>query len=166
MRLVILWVVICLFALFAFSLILLSIKFYMIGMVGTQEILVSLEEENFAGSQAQDLANEVSGINEELGRLEFFYKNQMSFSNALSLVIRAMPDQTRLNTVYLSIQSEDDKQKFKSSLTGFSSDRETLFFLKRNLENEPSFAEIDFPPSNWVRPTDINFSVNFNVNGH
>ena len=149
LKLVIIWGVIALFIIIALSLILLSIKFYVSGMVEAQEILVRLEEERFTRSQAQDLANEIVQLNAELGRLDSFYKNQ-----------------GRLNTLYFNIQNENGVQILKNSLTGYSPDRETLFVLKKNLEDEVDFREIDFPPLNWVKPADINFSVTFNINEH
>ncbi|MBI2042460.1 MAG: hypothetical protein HYT21_01810 [Candidatus Nealsonbacteria bacterium] len=166
LRLVVIWGVIALFAFVALFLILLSIKFYVSGMVDAREILVRLEEERFAGSQAQDLTDEIGAINAEINRLEFFYQNQISFSGALSLVAAAMPNQARLNTLYFNIQNEDGEQTLKSSLTGYAPVREALFVLKKNLGDESGFRDIDFPPSNWVKPADINFSVTFNINEH
>ena len=166
LKLVIIWGVIALFIIIALSLILLSIKFYVSGMVEAQEILVRLEEERFTRSQAQDLANEIVQLNAELGRLDSFYKNQIKISDVLSRVAVAMPDQGRLNTLYFNIQNENGVQILKNSLTGYSPDRETLFVLKKNLEDEVDFREIDFPPLNWVKPADINFSVTFNINEH
>lgn len=156
-KLIIIWGLIVIFSLVAFSLILLSIKFYVSSMVETQE-------ERFTDSQGQNLLNEVGDINEELRLLGLFYQNQIIFSSAFLLVVNAIPKEININTLYFSIKIEEDGPILVGSLTGHSPNREALFSLKKNMEDEPSFWNIDFPPSNWVKPTDINFSITFNIN--
>ena len=52
-------------------------------------------------------------------------------------------------------------EDFSASLRGFSPDREYLSQFKKNLESNASFKDVNFPPSTWVKPRDIEFSISF-----
>ncbi|NIR48449.1 PilN domain-containing protein, partial [candidate division KSB1 bacterium] len=45
------------------------------------------------------------------------------------------------------------------SINGTARDRAALSAFARELENEPRFANIDLPISNFVKETDIDFSL-------
>lgn len=49
-------------------------------------------------------------------------------------------------------------------LSGWAKSRQELFNFKKALEDEKNFKEVYFSPDSWVKPTDINFSLNFQTN--
>ena len=104
-----------------------------------------------------DLEKKINNANATFSELSLFYKNGGSLVDILTKISRALPQ-----GIYLtSINANPSLTQF--SLTGFSKTREILLILKGNLEKETSFAEIYFPPENWVAPIDVNFVVNFKI---
>jgi Tfp pilus assembly protein PilN len=138
-------------------LILFSIKIYISGEVETQKILLSQEEERFKGTQTQNLEEKIISSNQILSKLSSFYSRQISLTEVLEKISQGLP-----SGAYLTIFNFNSENN-QVSLSGFSSSREILLEFKKNLEKEENFQEIYCPPSNWVKPTDIDFVVNFKI---
>lgn len=138
-----------------------SIKVYVSGEVRAEEILFSQKEKEINTPQAQTLQKNLISFNQTLSRLYNFYENQILFSDILKKISETLPNGVSLTSISISPVLLAGDWKMGCDLTGFSSTRETLLLLKENLEKEKSFGEISFPPTNWVKPTDINFTVNF-----
>jgi len=136
-------------------LVLFSIKISVSGKLESQKILVDVKEKQLKVSEIQVLREEIKMINQELFKLETFYQQQFSLVEILEKISKNIPPKIYLNSLYYS------KDNFQISLSGFSPNREILFELKENLERE--FKDVYFPPQNWVKPKDIDFSVNFKI---
>lgn len=147
------------FFLASLFLILLSIKIYISGGVLSQKILVDSEEEKFKISEIQKLEEEIKSTNQNLEKLTSFYKGQPNLTELLEKISKILPEKTYLTTFTLT--SSDKEKKIKISLGGYSPTRELLFEFKKRLEAEPDFKEIYFPPSNWIKPKDIDFLATF-----
>lgn len=137
------------------ALILFSIKVSISGQAEAQKILLLQEEKKFEESQIQNLEEKITVSNQALLKLNSFYQSQTNLTEILEKISETLP-----TGVYLTILNFNPAQ---ISLSGFSPTREILLEFKQNLEQEELFGEIYFPPSNWVKPTDINFSVNFKI---
>lgn len=143
-------------------LILFSIKIFIIGEVDVQKILFAEREKEFKNTQMQNLQNNLTDFNKKLSQLDSFYQNQSNLSEILEEISKTLPSGVYLNNLSVVPQKEEDAG-FICNLSGFSSDRQTLLTLKGNLEKEKNFQEVFSPSSNWVKPTDINFTVNFKI---
>lgn len=159
-----------LFLIFLISLILIlfSIKIFISGEVEVQRILLSAEEKRFKESQIQNLEEKINTSNQTLSKLNLFYQNQLNLTEILEKISAALPLEAYLTTFSLnpiSTPAGGETQKYLAqvSLGGFSPTREILLGLKEALEKEELFGEIYFPPSNWVKPTDIDFSVTLRI---
>ncbi len=146
-----------LFLIFLISLILIlfSIKIFISGEIEVQKILLSAEEKRFKESQIQNLEEKINASNQTLSKLNLFYQNQLNLTETLEKISGTLPPGTYLTTLNLNLA--------QISLSGFSPTREILLEFKENLDKEGTFGEIYFPPSNWVKPIDIDFSVNFKI---
>ncbi len=146
-----------LFLIFLISsiLILFSIKIFISGEIEIQRILLSAEEKRFKESQIQNLEEKINASNQTLSKLNLFYQNQLNLTETLEKISGTLPPGTYLTTLNLNLA--------QISLSGFSPTREILLEFKENLDKEGTFGEIYFPPSNWVKPIDIDFSVNFKI---
>lgn len=134
------------------SLALFSIKTYISGKAQSEKILIP--------AQLQGQEEQIREINEKLQKLNSFYGKQVSFSGILEKVSKILPRGIRL----ASLSSETVKSgDSKISLQGFSPTRDLLLQLKKDLESESGFRDINFPPSNWVKAENIDFSVNFHI---
>jgi len=158
-KLVIILGMLVLFFLTCFSLILFSIKTFTSGQTEVQKILFNQREEEFKNSQIQIFQERVVSINKTLSQLNSFYQNKLYFTEFLERTSKTIPSEIYLTN--LSAVSHLEKINF--SLSGFSPTRDILLELKRNLEKEEKFTNINFPPSSWVESESINFSVTFEI---
>ena len=137
------------------ALILFSIKISISSQLEVQKVLLLQEEKKFKESQIQNLEEKIAISNQTLLKLNSFYQSQNNLTEILEKISEAIPSSTYLTTLNLNLD--------KISLSGYSPTREILLEFKKNLEKEKLFEEIYFPPSNWVKPSDIEFSVNFKI---
>jgi len=137
------------------ALILFSIKISIAGQLEAQKILLLQEEKNFEESQIQSLEEKITASNQAISKLNSFYQRQISLAEILEKIFETLPSSIYLTTLDFNLD--------QFSLFGYSHTREILLEFKKNLEKEELFEEIYFPPSNWVKPADIDFSVNFKI---
>lgn len=137
------------------ALILFSVKISISGQLEVQKILLLQEEKKFEESQIQSLEEKITTSNQSLSKLNSFYQSQTNLTEILEKISETLPPETYLTDLNLSLA--------QISLSGFSPTREILLEFKKNLEEEQTFGEIYFPPSNWIKPTDIDFLVNFKI---
>ncbi|KPJ71817.1 hypothetical protein AMJ50_00705 [Parcubacteria bacterium DG_74_3] len=140
-------------------LILFSVKTYISGQVEAQKILLSQKE--LESPQIEELAEKIKESNLVFSNLNSFYQQNLDITEILEKISQALPSGSYIHGFDLSLL--EGEYPAQVALTGFSPNRETLLEFKKNLEAEKLFQEIYFPPQNWVRPTDIIFSVNFKI---
>jgi hypothetical protein len=147
------------------TLILFSIKISISGQTEAQKILLLYEEKKFEESQIQNLEEKITISNQTLLELNSFYQGQTNLTEILEKISETSPTNVSLVTLDFSPLATTKNEKYAAqiSLSGFSPTREILLEFKKNLEKEQTFEEIYFPPSNWVKPTNIDFSVNFKI---
>jgi len=139
------------------SLALFFIKIYILGELENWKTILEIEEKKFKVSEIQDFQKKITLINRNLSGLDSFYQGQADLTKILEKISQILPP-----GVYLSSLSWQ-KGTAQLGISGFASLRENLFELKKNLEKEKDFEEIYFPPSNWVKPKDIDFYVVFKI---
>ncbi len=154
--------------LISLTLILFSIKIFISGETKAQKILLLEEEKKFKESQIQNLEEKINISNQTLSKLDLFYQNQLNLTEILEKTSETLPPGAYLTTFSLNplpTPAEGETQKYLAqiSLTGFSPTREILLEFEEALGKEELFGEIYFPPSNWVKPTDIDFSVTLRI---
>lgn len=156
---IILWLLVLFFAV-CLILILFSLKIYLQAQVKEQKTFLSQTQKEASISEVKDFKEKVRLINLKLINLESFYESKVYFSEILEEISETLPENTYLTNLSLEKGKED---KIMVSLSGFSLNRELLFELKKNLEEKQNFKEVYFPPSNWVKPTNINFVISFEI---
>lgn len=145
-----------------FSLILSSVNIFISGEMETEKILLEQRKRELENPRVKQLRKNLISFNETLSQLESFYQDQIRYALILEEISETLPPGSYLTTLSLSFQSGEDK--ISCALSGFSPSRQTLLKLKENLEDKEIFEEIHFPPVNWVKPTDVDFNVNFKIN--
>jgi len=144
------------------SLILFSIKIFISGEAEAQKIIFAQREKEFENPQIQGLRDNLLLFNKELLKLDSFYKNQSNLSQILEQISKTLPKGIYLNNLSIAPQGGTTGE-FKCSLSGFSPDRQTLLAFKGNLEQGKIFKNINFPAINWVKQTDINFTISLAI---
>jgi len=143
------------------SLLFISINIFIEGGIETQKILFDQREKELETFKMQALQNDLVSFNKTLVSLKSFYQNEDDFVDILEIISNTIPDGTNLSNLSVSPQSKGD---IVCNLSGSSPDRDLLLKLKENLEKEELFTDVYFPPANWVKPADINFTASFKIN--
>lgn len=160
-KLVLILGIIFLAFLVSLALILFSIQIYISGQIEAQKILFS--QKKGESSQIQDFQEKIKFSNLSFSKLNSFYQEVFNGSEILEKISQALPSGTYLTNFTLSTVTKKEEYPVQTSLSGFSVNRETLLEFKKNLESQELFKEVYFPPSNWVEPINIDFSVNFKI---
>lgn len=160
-RLIMLLGVLLFLFLVSLSLVLLSVRIYVSGKTNSQEILLELEKSEFQSSESQAIEEDINSVNSILSQIDYFYRNQRRYADFLEKISDNLPEGAYFDSLNLNYLSQEEETNV--SLRGYFPSRELLFEFKKILEEEPSFYEVDFPPSNWVKPVDITFTVSFRL---
>lgn len=144
------------FFLICFVAVLFSIKVYFKSQANLYEnTFFSLKNESEI-KKIEEFRQYVKRMNIKISGSNEFYKNKIYFSDMLEKISQTLPENIFLNN--LSINSD-----LAVFLSGFSLKVEDLLALKDNLKEEEGFSNIYFPPANWVKPENINFSASFSI---
>lgn len=158
---VILWFL-ALFFICCLSLILLSINIYLKSEAATRKAILKEAEEKFNQSEAWVFQGKINSANSELKKLEQFYEGKIYFSEILGEVSQLVPPQISLKS-FSAVLCSDEAECLKIALGGFAEARDDLFEFKKVLEGKSNFKEVNFPPANWVKPTNVDFSATFKI---
>lgn len=161
-KVIILWLLV-LFFLFCLILILLSNKIYSQSQIDGQKGLLLEVKKELEQSEIKELETKVNTANLTFTKLNSFYQKKIYFSEILEKISKILPPEVSLNNLSSQLSLIGEEKGIKVSLSGFAKTRENLFEFKQNLEKEPGFKEISFPPQNWVKPFNIDFSVSFTI---
>lgn len=138
-------------------LVLLSNNIYIKGEADSQKFSVGLGEQAVQVGEIREVRAKIVQAAQAISKLNSFYKNKRDSTEILENIFQTLPENTYLTS--LSWQ----KDSGRVLLSGFSPGRDILLEFKNNLEAKDRFFEVDFPPQNWVKPTDIFFQVSFKV---
>ena len=142
-----------------FSLILCSINIFLSGELKSQEIIYTQREKELKNPQIQAFQTNLADFNKKISQLDSFYQDQFAFTEILEKISGMIPPEISFLSLSLSLK----EKTAECSFSGFSPSRDILVQFKDILEKEESFTEIYFPPTCWIKPEDINFTINFNI---
>lgn len=158
----ILWLLV-LFFLSCLVLILFSVKIFSQSQIQSQKVLLLAAKKELEQSEIAELEAKVNSANLIFTKLNSFYQKKIHFSEILEKISEILPQGVPLTNLSSQLSSLEEENVIKVSLSGFAPTRESLFEFKQNLEKEPRFKEISFPPANWVKPLNVDFSVSFTI---
>ncbi len=159
-RLILILGIVFLLFLISLSLILFSIKIYIESRAEALRVLTDIEEKKFEDSEAQEIYQKILLADENISKMKLFYQDEEKVTIVFEEILKTMPSGLRLDSFSWK------KETLQMTLSGFSPTWEILFEFKENLEKEKDFIEVYFPPSNWVKATDIDFNVSFKIRQH
>lgn len=164
------WILVLLFFVLLLSAMFL-IKFYLqiqtaylkTQLVGNKQIL----ERNIN----EEILNKINSLSFSFEELNAFYRQRIYISKVLEKISQLLPSTTYLTNFSVSpnlaLESENDELKqlvgFNVYVAGFSPTREEVLQFKADIEGEEGFKEVFFPLTNWVKSTNIDFSLSFKV---
>jgi len=115
--------------------------------------------------EIEEFQEKIKIANQTFKKLSDFYKNEFYLSETIERVSQLLPESLYLNSFSANLFPAEEKEEkhINFSFSGFAPNREDLFKLRNNFKEEEKFSDVYFPPTNWTKPSDIDFSVNFNV---
>jgi Tfp pilus assembly protein PilN len=152
--------------------IILSFLFY-ISKENTQvdKKIITIENQ-IAEPQFDVLKKQINTANQNLNKISNTKKEQVSSVDVLEKISSLVPSEIYLKsfTFQNTFKGTEDKETkemigtffAKITISGVSQNRETLFLFKKSLDQEKSFQNVYFDPSSWVKPTNAEFSLDFN----
>jgi hypothetical protein len=151
--------------LIALTLILLSVKINVEGLDKAYLILnesgqkvIKLEKEHTQTLGVQNLKEEVKETNDNLSKLNSFFKEPPDLILTLGRISELLPPNSYLTD--FSYQRDSNQ----IILSGFCENREVLFQLKKNLESQGDLKDFYFPSSNWLNPDNFKLSFKLEIN--
>lgn len=133
--------------------------------------IIALDQQ-IKGPQFEALKKQIDTANQNLYKISNTKKEQVSSVNVLEKISSSLPEKAYLQ--YFSFQNsfKDTENKetkeiardffAKIRMGGVTQDRETLFLFKKSLDQEKSFQNVYFDPSSWVKPSNAEFTIDFN----
>ncbi len=139
-------------------LVLMSIRFYILGEIASRSIILNQSEKIYQTPDFILYKTAVQNYNKDFEQILNFYKNQTFFSSALE-VVSEIPRPRGLYFTGLSVKR--NKDKLSASVSGFAKSREDLLNFKSSIEKAKQISNVYFLPQSWIKPTNINFSLTF-----
>ena len=162
-RLVLLLGIIFGIAFLSLSVFLLVIQVSLVTERLSQEFKLSSFEEKSAKEDSTLI--EIKRLNSKLKNIENFKQEHRSLKDVLDEVGSSLTQDLHLVSFSYTPSFETKKKggtPIKTpatiAVTGKAQTREQLLSFKDALQANPFFAEVVFPPSNWVSPSDITFA--------
>lgn len=159
---IILWLLF-LFFLVCLILILFAIEIYIKGQVEAQKILSKETEKELGQSELKEIKEKLKAANTTLAALDSFYQKRIYFTDILERISRTLPSEVYLTNLSATFSSTEEGDGIKVSLSGFSPTQEKLLEFLDNLDEEDGFEKVYFPTANWVKDTDIDLFVTFEI---
>lgn len=142
-----------------FSVSLFLVLFYIKTYIQVQVELFGnfIEEIDSKFSKEDENLQKINNSFEEVSNLLSFYKENKYLTETLDEIFKIIP-----KGIYLNSLSWDSKTGL-FSLTGFSAKREDLLELRERLRLKENVNEINFPPQNFVKSSNIDFQISFKI---
>jgi hypothetical protein len=143
-----------LFFFLSLCLILLSIKFYLSGMLNSQKILLEKEEKILNLEEER----EIKKYNEILSKIGDFYQKKVFLFPKIESFFEKIPKTIYLKELEVRL---DKKGEISFWFSGFSKTRENLLDLIKILKE--NYQEVSFPPEILLKEAEIDFSITFKI---
>jgi len=139
----------------AFLALLSSIWLFLNIQQNSAAIIYQNTRNNSQNESFKKFENEISQVNQKLIYLDALQKESKHYSFVLEKLTELAPPDIKFSSFSASGN--------KISLTGFAAGRRALLDLKDALSQSPYFNKVDMPLQNFLKQTDINFFVSFEI---
>ena len=92
-----------------------------------------------------------------------FYENNLNLSQILEKIEKTIPGGIYLKQFSLGSTVREKEKRVQFTLSGYAPNRDRLLEFRENLKNEEGISEVNFSPTSWIEPTEINFTVIFQL---
>lgn len=144
------------------ALVLLTLTIHLRGEVEYQSSVLETKRGESKTDEIESIQDEFSDYNEKVSKLQKFYKQQDHPSKFLKELDSVLPPSVYLTSLSYN-KVEGGEYQARVRLSGYCPSRETLLGLKNKIDEKAEWGELELPPSNWVKPADISFKLNFKI---
>lgn len=160
-KLAVIWGIVILVSLVCLTLILLSIKFYVLAETDYQKNLLQQAEQKNKTSDFTASVGIMQRYDATLSQLDSFYKKEIYFNQALK-IITDVPAPKGLYLTNFSL-NRDEKGTVQAGVSGVSDTRDNLLIFKNSIEQSQGIKNPYFSPESWISPKNVNFSLTFGI---
>lgn len=139
--------------------ILFAARVYLDAEINLQAAFATEKEKEQKKTVIQDFKKDLERINEKLQSIQEISNRDVYLADIFKKISLFLPDGAYLT----NFSFRYDVKPAKISIGGFCPTREKLLLFQKNMESDENFVKVYFPSSNWVKGTDIDFFVNFEI---
>ena len=143
------------------TLVLLTIKFYILAETDSQENIFKQNQQSSQYTEQSNFINVVKGYNSTLAQIDSFYKKELYFNQALDILNR-VPSPNGLYFTNFSL-SRIENGNIKMDVSGVSATRDNLLIFKHNVEADKEIKNPYFSPESWISAQNTNFSLSLEI---
>lgn len=122
--------------------------------------LVLEKEEELKATQFQGFKKIIEKSNQDLSSIQNLWQEEIFITSFFEKISSLTPSSIYFQSLSFQKTIQGGTAMADIRISGFAPTRETLFSFRGILEEDKAFQNIYFPPSSWVRPTNIDFSLN------
>jgi len=160
-KLATIWGAVILISLICLTLILLSIKFYILTETDSQKNILKQTEQKNKTPDFVNFNSIIEKYNVTLAQLDSFYEKEVYFSQALNLINKTLiPGGLYFENFSLS---RDKNGMVNVTVSGSSITRDVLLIFKKSVEENKEIINPYFSPESWIKQKDVNFSLTFKI---
>ena len=95
----------------------------------------------------------VDKVNRKIKDVQKIQNNSFKWANSLQIISHHLPRNVYIESLKI------DREKSEVSIEGIALTRQSLVYLKENLQNSQAFTNIDFPIDNILKKENIHFDI-------
>lgn len=141
------------------TLVLLSVKFYILAEVDNAKFLLQNTQDQYQTPDIEKLKNAIEKYNNTLPVVLSFYQKKIYISDVLAAISEIQRPEG-LHFTAISIEGKTEN-KIKISISGTSDTRENLIAFQKNLGGQGLIKNVSFSPESWINPIKANFNLTF-----
>lgn len=160
-RITIILGIIVLIPLVSLVMVLLSIKFYILGEINSNKLVLQQAQAQYQTSSFLEFKGIIQKSNTTLVNLRSFYKKEVYVSQILKIISGiSRPEDLYVTTLLLD---RTENQKIKATISGFSKSRDDLITFQKNIQQDKRIENIYFSPESWVEAQNVKFYLTFEI---
>jgi len=133
--------------------------FFLAKIESSQKQIFQIEKE-LKSDLFQNFQKTIEEKNQDLFQIQTFRKKQIFIAPIFEKIFSLITP----GSIYFTDFSFQKNFNGQIHFSGWVRNRQELFYFKKDIESKKDFKEVYFSPDSWVKPTDIDFSLNFQTN--
>jgi len=142
------------------GLVLLSVKYYILGISVAQKYTFEQAEIKYKTADFLAYKTLLENYNKNLSQIGLFFADQGRFSPALENFLKTeKPQGVYFTELYLRRKGG----KIEGRLLGTAESREKLVLFKKSIESNNIIKNPNFSPESWINSKDVDFNLTFEL---